>query len=441
MSKEKIAISFMLALLFLGGVYLFFNKTNIKKVKVSKVELNDLSSSLTYPGVVFPKEIIPVYIEAPALIESILVRVGQEVNLGDSLMIFSSKSIIENDKELKINELDIKNIKLRIADLESGSLKLELDSKKLNIKDLEEKIKADERKMQVLMSETKSLKSREQTYKKIFRAGGISSIELNRITNEADKKLLELEELKSALDLNRQKFELSSISLESLKRQLEIENAQLKSNLEKLQMINDILIRQSKQLKKPLEAPIDGVITFLDVTEGSNMQSGQRLLAISPKGKNLIKIEVPTYASKNILKGQKALIKSLSSEENLFYNGIVSRVSNIARDSSFGTKSDKVIEVEILISETNDLKPGFITDVEITNRGKNKVPTISAFSVLEDGNKNYVYVVEEGEVKRKEITIGLKTPVNYEVLNLPVGTEIITNPFKVVVGEKVKAVI
>ena len=123
--NKKIMIGAVITVLILGG-YITANRVSRKEVKVSKIEIGNLSSSILYAGVVVPGEVIPVYVEAPVLVESILAHVGQEVQPGDKLMTFSSKSVIENDKELRINELDIKDIKLRIADLDGGSLKLEL---------------------------------------------------------------------------------------------------------------------------------------------------------------------------------------------------------------------------------------------------------------------------------------------------------------------------
>lgn len=438
--NKKIMIGAVVAVLALGG-YLAINKVSGKEVKVSKIEMGSLSSSILYAGVVAPGEVVPVYVEAPVLVESIIARVGQEVEPGDRLMTFSTKSIIENDKELKINELDIKDIKLRIADLDGGSLKLELDNRKLEMRNLEEKIKGDERRLPVLTAETRTLKEKAEAYKKLLAADGVSSTEASRAKNEADKKMVELEDLRTNLELNRQKFELSAVSFESLTRELEIEEAKLKSSLEKLQLNHDILTRRAEQLRKPLEAPIAGVITVIDVVEGSNAFSGQRLLAISPKGESTVKVEVPMYQASSVSPKQKAIIRSSSSGGDLMYEGVVSRVSSVARGSVLGGKNDKVIEVEVKVSETNDLKPGFITDVEITNDSTRNVATVSSFSVIEEGDKNYVYIVDEGKVRKTEVKIGAKTSTDYEVLNLPLGTEVVINPFKVNNGERVKAVI
>ncbi|WP_418964103.1 efflux RND transporter periplasmic adaptor subunit [Cetobacterium sp.] len=438
--NKKIMIGAVITVLILGG-YVTANRVSRKEVKVSKIEIGNLSSSILYAGVVVPGEVIPVYVEAPVLVESILAHVGQEVQPGDKLMTFSSKSVIENDKELRINELDIKDIKLRIADLDGGSLKLELDNRKLEMRNLEERIKGDERRLPVLTSETRTLKEKVEAYKKLLAADGVSSTEANRAITEADKKMVELEDLKTSLDLNRQKFELSAVSYESLTRELQIEEAKLKSNLEKLQLNQEILKRRAEQLKKPLEAPVAGVITTIDVTEGSNMMSGQRLLAISPKGESTVKVEVPMYQASTILPKQKAIVKSLSSEGDLIYDGVVSRVSSIARESILGGKNDKVIEIEVKVLGSTNLKPGFLTDVEISTKSNRSVATISSFSVIEEADKRFVYIVDEGKIRKTEVKIGAKTSTDYEVLNLPIGTEVVINPFKVSDGEKVKAVI
>lgn len=437
--NKKIMIGAVIAVLALGG-YVVLNKLSGKEVKVSKIEMGNLSSSILYTGIVAPGEVVPVYIEAPSLVESVLARVGQEVEPGDRLLTFSSKSIIENDKELRINELDIKDINLRIADLEGGSLKLELDNRKLEMKNLEERIKGDERRLPVLTAEVRTLRDKAEAYKKLLAADGVSSTEANRAINEADKKMVELEDLKTNLDLNRQKFELSAVSFESLTRELQIEEAKLKSSLEKLQLNNEILVRRAEQLKKPLEAPVAGVITAIDVVEGTNAFSGQRLLAISPKGESTVKVEVPMYGANSVSTNQKAIVRTASSEGDLTYEGVVSRVSSVARESTLGGKKDKVIEVEVKISEENSLKPGFITDVEITNESTRSVATVSSFSVIEEGDKAFVFIVDDGRVRKTEVKVGAKTSTEYEVLNLPLGTEVVINPFKVNNGERVKAV-
>ena len=148
---------------------------------------------------------------------------------------------------------------------------------------------------------------------------------------------------------------------------------------------------------------------------------------------------MPKYQATRVTPKQNAIIRTTSSEGDLTYKGVVSRVSSVARESVLGGKKDKVIEVEVRVAEENNLKPGFITDVEISSDSKRSVATVSSFSVIEEGDKNFVYVVEDGRVRKTEVKIGAKTSTDYEVLNLPIGTEVVINPFKVNSGERVKA--
>ncbi len=336
------------------------------EVKVTEVEIGNLSDMNLYTGMVVPGEVIPIYISAPAVVEKVLVTEGEHVTKDTELMIFSSKSIVENENLLKVNELDIRDMELRIADLESGSMKLELDNRLLEIENLKEMVVADERRLPVVQQETRVLQERADVYTKLLEKDGVSATEANRIISEAGRKKVEFEDLKTNLTLNKQKYELSKVSYESLKRQLDINKAQLNSNLEKLKLQNEQLLLRDKQLKEPLKAGTDGVVVGLDVVEGTITQPGQRLLSISTSGENMVNVEVPLYQADAIKKGQPAIIISRDYEGDREYKGRVERVSTAAVASKYTKGNDKVIQVEVSIKEDNDLRPGFIADVEIS---------------------------------------------------------------------------
>ena len=436
---KKIAVGVAAVIVVTFGLY----KVNIlgtTEVKVTEVEIGNLSDMNLYTGMVVPGEVIPVYISAPAVVEKVLVTEGEHVTKDTELMIFSNKSIVENENLLKVNELDIRDMELRIADLESGSMKLELDNRLLEIENLKEMVIADERKLPVVQQETRVLQERADVYTKLLEKDGDSATEANRIISEAGRKKVEFEDLKTNLTLNKQKYELSKVSYESLKRQLDINKAQLNSNLEKLKLENEQLLLRDKQLKEPLKAGTDGVVVGLDVVEGTVTQPGQRLLSISTSGENIVNVEVPLYQADAIKKGQPAIIISRDYEGDKEYKGIVERVSTAAVASKYTKGNDKVIQVEVSIKEDNDLRPGFIADVEISGQAKSAVPLINSFSVIEENGEHFVYIVDGRRARKQKINVGARTSGTYEVMDLPVGTKVIVNPFKVRNGEKVRIV-
>lgn len=437
--KKKIAIGAIVTALVGYGAYKM-NILGTTEVKVARIEVGDLSDMNLYTGMVVPGEIKPVYISAPAVIERILVKDGEEITKDTELILFSNKSIMENDKALRVNELDIQNVKLQIADLDSGSMKLELDNRELEIKNLEEKIKADMRRLPVVTEEARTLQKRAEAYMQLLSKDGVSATEASRINTESGRKQVELEDLKTNLELNRQKHQLMVVSYESLKRELNIEEAKLRSSLEKLELENETLKIRGKQLKEPLTAGVDGVVVGIDVQEGSVTQPGERLLAVSTTGGNRVNVEVPLYQSSAIAKGQPAIIVSRDSDGDKQYKGKVEKVSTAAVDSKYSKTKEKVIQVEVSIDEENDLRPGFIADVEISGQAKTAVPVVNSFSVIEEDGEYFVYINDGGRARKQKVNVGARTVNSYEILDLPVGTQVIVNPFKVRNGEKIRVV-
>lgn len=437
--KKKIAIGAIVIALVGYGAYKM-NILGTTEVKVARIEVGDLSDMNLYTGMVVPGEIKPVYISAPAVIERILVKDGEEITKDTELILFSNKSIMENDKALRVNELDIQNVKLQIADLDSGSMKLELDNRELEIKNLEEKIKADMRRLPVVTEEARTLQKRAEAYMQLLSKDGVSATEASRINTESGRKQVELEDLKTNLELNRQKHQLMVVSYESLKRELNIEEAKLRSSLEKLELENETLKIREKQLKEPLTAGVDGVVVGIDVQEGSVTQPGERLLAVSTTGGNRVNVEVPLYQSSAIAKGQPAIIVSRDSDGDKQYKGKVEKVSTAAVDSKYSKTKEKVIQVEVSIEEENDLRPGFIADVEISGQAKTAVPVVNSFSVIEEDGEYFVYINDGGRARKQKVNVGARTVNSYEILDLPVGTQVIVNPFKVRNGEKIRVV-
>lgn len=437
--KKKIAIGAIVIALVGYGAYKM-NILGTTEVKVARIEVGDLSDMNLYTGMVVPGEIKPVYISAPAVIERILVKDGEEITKDTELILFSNKSIMENDKALRVNELDIQNVKLQIADLDSGSMKLELDNRELEIKNLEEKIKADMRRLPVVTEEARTLQKRAEAYMQLLSKDGVSATEASRINTESGRKQVELEDLKTNLELNRQKHQLMVVSYESLKRELNIEEAKLRSSLEKLELENETLKIREKQLKEPLTAGVDGVVVGIDVQEGSVTQPGERLLAVSTTGGNRVNVEVPLYQASAIAKGQPAIIVSRDSDGDKQYKGKVEKVSTAAVDSKYSKTKEKVIQVEVSIDEENDLRPGFIADVEISGQAKTAVPVVNSFSVIEEDGEYFVYINDGGRARKQKVNVGARTVNSYEILDLPVGTQVIVNPFKVRNGEKIRVV-
>jgi HlyD family secretion protein len=426
MDNKKMVKIAVAALIVVGAIFYVGKKSNIFKtteVKVVSIEKGQLADSNTYTGVVAPGKIEPIYVDTSGIVENIFVREGENIEAGAELMSFSNQSIIENQKALRVNELDIQDIELQIQDQESGSLKLELDNRLLEIRGLEEQINADAKKLPTLEKEAR-------VFEKLLKEDGVSAV-------EARKKEQAYEDLKVALDLNREKYNLMVVGYESLKRELNIEETKLRSQLEKLKLTNEALKAANKQLTAPFTSPVSGIVVNIAAKIGEGVAPGQRVVSIAIPGESRVTLELPTYQVDSVKKGDTAYVISREGDGKR-YKAIVEKASVSAVSSNYG--SNKVIAVEVLVTEPNSLRPGFVADVELSTKPKKDVLMINSFSVIEESGNYYVYVVENGKAKKQKVNIGFKSSNNYEVLDLAEGTEVIVNPFKVKEGVKVKVV-
>lgn len=365
----KFGIAALVALGILFGIYRS-NIFGVTEVKTTKLEIGQLADENIYTGVVVPGEIKPIYVSSPAVVEKINVEVGEEISPETALLTFSNQSFIENEKKLKLNELDMRDLELRIADLDSGTMKLELDNKQLDIKDLEEQIKAYQRKLPTLAEEARIAKKKADTYMQLLAKDGVSATEASLMNTTANTKEAEYEDLKTTLELTKQKYQLMYISYESLKRELDINKAKLESELEKLKLQHDTLAKSNEELKNALHSKQAGFISSIDIVEGGAVAPGQRVMSIAIPGQTKVNLEVPVYQAGTLSKGQDAIIISRENGSNNRYKGKIDKVSSFAVTSKLGKSSDKVIAVEVLIDGENDLKPGFIADVQVKGNSK-----------------------------------------------------------------------
>ncbi len=435
----KFGIAALVALGILFGIYRS-NIFGVTEVKTTKLEIGQLADENIYTGVVVPGEIKPIYVSSPAVVEKINVEVGEEISPETALLTFSNQSFIENEKKLKLNELDMRDLELRIADLDSGTMKLELDNKQLDIKDLEEKIKGYQRKLPTLAEEARIAKKKADTYMQLLAKDGVSATEASLMNTTANTKEAEYEDLKTTLELTKQKYQLMYISYESLKRELDINKAKLESELEKLKLQHDTLAKSNEELKNALHSKQAGFISSIDIVEGGTVAPGQRVMSIAIPGQTKVNLEVPVYQAGTLSKGQDATIISREGGSGNKYKGKVDKVSSFAVKSKLGKSTDKVIAVEVLIDGENDLKPGFIADVQVKGNSKKQGLMVNSFSVIDENGDYYVYINDNGKAQKQQIKVGLRDSNGYEILNLPSGTEIIVNPFKVRNGEKIRVV-
>ncbi|MBD3180169.1 MAG: efflux RND transporter periplasmic adaptor subunit [Candidatus Latescibacteria bacterium] len=169
-----------------------------------------------------------------------------------------------------------------------------------------------------------------------------------------------------------------------------------------------------------IKAPFSGHITSRNAEPGDILSPAPghpgvvTLMDISS-----VKIEgtVPAPEIKYVRKGIRAVVHVDIYPDTTFSGEVYS----ISPAASMQTRSFP-LEVRIRNSGEN-LKPGFFATVELLAREKKSVPAVPIDAVLEADGTEYLYVVEKGTARRREVKTGIREGIFLEITEGLIGGE------------------
>ena len=348
-------------------------------VRTAMVEKGEVNSFLKVTGVVEANETVRVTSEIMGQAKEVKVKDGEEINKGDILIV-----------------LDDEQIKIQVAQAQAT-----LDS----IQASYDKIKSGARPQEIKQAESAVLQAK-----------------INR--DSAEENYLRMQKLFSEKAISEQQYEQA-------KNQYEIADVQYQSARESYELVlegaaeEDIKsveaqVRQTKaaldmakyQLKNTqITAPISGKVTSISVSSGEMIAPSVPLLAIIDVSRIFVKVGISEKDISKINVGQKVSLEIDAFLEDKFRGEVVSK--GVAVDQISKTLE---VKIEILQPEV-DIPVGVFARGDIlvkTNQDALIIPS-SALTRKKDGI--YVYVIEEGIARQKEVVLGIIQDERVEILS------------------------
>jgi len=225
--------------------------------------------------------------------------------------------------------------------------------------------------------------------------------------------------------------------------------------------------------KGRFEAPIDGVVSALNVEQGEIVitgtmnNPGTQILTVSDLSRMLVRADVDETDVVDMVVGQKAKI-TVDAMPDTTFNGTVVEIGNTAKRSAISTEGQTNFEVKVVFDDNvPEVRPGMTADVEIetaTHNRANGVP-IQAVVVRTDreleraakksdkkaskpkkgdaiaadedtsGRKEKeitgVFVVREGVAKFVPVRTGIASETMIEVFgDIKPGDQVVSGPYK-----------
>ena len=194
----------------------------------------------------------------------------------------------------------------------------------------------------------------------------------------------------------------------------DLEAAEVTAGLEKT-----ALERAKKQLERTIvKAPQDGILVYAKdrwydpsarIQPGAMVQYQQTLFSLPDLSKMQIKVKIHEAMVKKIQVGQKAEIR-VESYANTVLHGSVTKVETLADSRGYwderGVKEYvTIVKIDDLLAEAG-LKPGMTAEVKILVTEISNILTVPVQSVAQKGKEHYAYVVANGGVDRRDVTVG-----------------------------------
>ncbi|MBE5838720.1 efflux RND transporter periplasmic adaptor subunit [Butyrivibrio sp.] len=449
--KKRYVVGGVAAVLILGAIGRQFlvGQNQVTMVETSPVVLGNIENVLSISGTVQSAETKTYFSEVAAPIETLDIKVGDKVSSGDVLYTYDTEAL---DLAEKTAQLAITQAKGSYSSTAAGSSLSTISgdyAKNMTLAQINDRLDQITLEKEAIQKQIDEKKNRiNQTIDELNKV--LMDYNQNRVTDSAEgydqysrkdgdgnEMYLQTQEAKmdataaltrdpQIIAWNDQIIKLNDESTYlSAAQKAKVSGGSVtssKAQYESTQMTQQDTIDKLEAAKEGVKADFNGVVTEVAVVEGATVTAGAKMVTMA----NLEDVQVALSVSKSdlpkIAVGQKVDI----SINGKAYDGEVTKISGNATKNSNG-----VAVVETIIKVTNP-DNDIILGVEATNKihaEKADNTIVLPYEYIQtDAEGDYVYVVENGVVTRKNVTVGISTSTEAQVIEgLSEGDEVISS--------------
>ncbi|MBP7175985.1 MAG: efflux RND transporter periplasmic adaptor subunit [Thermoclostridium sp.] len=399
---------------------------NAVAVKTMTIQTGDISSYVTAPGIVKEVSRSQVFFDTPLRILEVNVDKNDPIKKDEKLIKLDTSSLTEEMERLQVQK-DIQSITLQ--KLESGQGLLSLESSLASARNAVD---------QALDNQHRAQEEYEKQLN-LYETGIIPKTQLDQY----EKAVTDIEAGVETAKLNLESAEKayqSSIGGQDLDIQAQIKSIELLSSQIKSIEKN---LNKIRSLEK---APISGVVTEINVTDGGYTMSGQPAFTIIDAEELQITATVSEYNTRGLASGQHVKITGEALGDDQELSGEIKAVAPIASRVQGSSGLETVVEVTITPKDGKELlKPGLNVDCDIIIQEKKSV-VLAEFNIFLDDKdrRQYVWLIDQETMtlKKQYVTLGIYSDMSVEILDgLKSGDIVVADPQPSMKdGDKIKIV-
>lgn len=348
-------------------------------VTVSEAVKDTIASTVSYTGEVKANASASVSPKASGTVEAVYVEIGDFVKAGTVLMRIDATSYQLSYNQAKASYNSATAAYNNVKNGSNAQTQVSLDQALANAQ-----------------SNYDTALDNYNRQKALFDIGAISQVALDSAKTALDNAQIALDSAKTSSNLNQ-----SVIAPQS--------EASAKASVEQAKAAMDIAAQSLANCT--VKAPISGYISSKNVSVGQTASQG--IEAFSIKNSNAVDVEINVTESVisylNAGDNAKISIKSAKLDD---INGTVSVVGETKNDAT------GMFTVKVSIpNESGKIKVGMLADVQLTTEKVADALVVPSDSILQSGEKQYVFVANGNKAEKKEVETGVTDGERIQILS------------------------
>ncbi len=228
-------------------------------------------------------------------------------------------------------------------------------------------------------------------------------VEIQRTIDDAKEILGNLEEYEAEMKAQKSATEDNIMSSDTKEAKAMTNEAE---QLKQAQTLN-----YASNVADGLKADMDGIVTELKVTEGAPVTAGAALVTVASNSQVHVTVNLSKSDLAKVEEGQKADVTIAGKK----YEGTVSFINHMAVTNA---NNMPVVEAQIAITNADEeIYLGVEAKVVIYAQKSEDVLLVPVEAVNSDKNGDFVYVVENGIVVRKDVVTGVSSDTDIEIVS------------------------
>ncbi len=243
-------------------------------------------------------------------------------------------------------------------------------------------------------------------------------------------------------------------SFEAIESELALAKVDLRSLQESLTQARAALDQAEELLSKTrILSPIDGVVIQLDVKVGETVIAGttnipgSTMMVIADPSETLTEVQVDEADIAQVAEGQSADIFTAAYPDTPL-PGTIQSIATVARQTPGQAGLSFLVKILLDEQDAFTIRPGMSVRADIYTSSSEETLAVPVQAVLYDeeadeeaneddaektrSEQTYVFVMEDGKAKRKDVEIGISSDSDQEIKSgLNEGDIVISGPFRV----------